>query len=88
MPLSSLTRHSADNTKASIEKSGRQCLQLPLNLEDTSNAQKAIEKHMTKFGRLDILVNNASKQIMCKSLEEIDVSGANPFVLAFAMEVA
>jgi hypothetical protein len=83
-PFSPLTCRSADNTKASIEKSGRQCLQLPLHLEDTSNTQKAIEKHMSKFGRLDILVNNASKQIMCKNLEEIDVSGGRVLCLLFA----
>ncbi len=38
------------------------------------NCLKAIEEHMNKFGKLDILVNNASKQIQSESLEEIDVS--------------
>lgn len=28
---------------------------------------------MAKFGKLDILVNNASRQIMCKNFEEIDI---------------
>jgi len=28
---------------------------------------------MEKYGTLDILVNNASRQMMCKNFEEIDL---------------
>ena len=37
------------------------------------NCQAIVDEHIKKYGSLDVLVNNASKQIMSKSLEEIDV---------------
>ena len=36
--------------------------------------KKVVDEHIKKYGGLDILVNNASKQIMCKDLADIDVS--------------
>jgi NADP-dependent 3-hydroxy acid dehydrogenase YdfG len=41
---------------------------------DSKNCEAVVEKHLKEYGRLDILVNNASKQIMSESVEEIDVS--------------
>ncbi len=38
------------------------------------NCKQAVEKHISAYGSLEILVNNASKQIMCKAIEDIDVS--------------
>ncbi|EIW73653.1 hypothetical protein TREMEDRAFT_26306 [Tremella mesenterica DSM 1558] len=64
----------ADEVKKAIEADGRSCLALPLDLMDASNCQKVIDEHLQKFGKLDILVNNASKQIMSKSIEEIDLN--------------
>lgn len=40
---------------------------------DLKNCEKLISKHIGEHGRLDILVNNASKQIMAKDIAEIDV---------------
>ncbi len=33
----------------------------------------AIEADPLRYGRIDVLVNNASKQIMCKDFAEIDL---------------
>jgi NAD(P)-dependent dehydrogenase (short-subunit alcohol dehydrogenase family) len=38
------------------------------------NCKTIIDKHLEHHGRLDILVNNASKQIMCEAIQDIDVS--------------
>jgi len=64
----------AEDTKKMVEKEGRECLLIPGDLMDNETCRKAVEKHMNKFGALHVLVNNASKQIMCKNFEEIDLN--------------
>ncbi|WVQ80512.1 hypothetical protein IAT38_002617 [Cryptococcus sp. DSM 104549] len=61
----------AQKVKKAIEADGQQCLTLALDLMDAANCSKVIDEHLKKFGKLDILVNNASKQIMSQSIEEI-----------------
>jgi NAD(P)-dependent dehydrogenase (short-subunit alcohol dehydrogenase family) len=63
----------ADETKSLVEKEGRQCLTIPFDLKDLKNVDKIVQKHLEKFGALDIVVNNASRQLMCKKFEEIDL---------------
>jgi NAD(P)-dependent dehydrogenase (short-subunit alcohol dehydrogenase family) len=63
----------ADETKSLVEKEGRQCLTIPFDLKDLKNIDKIVQKHIEKFGALDIVVNNASRQLMCKNFEEIDL---------------
>lgn len=63
----------ADDTKAMVEREGRQCLCIPFDLENVNNCGQIIDQHMRKFGKLDVLVNNASKQVMCKDISEIDL---------------
>jgi NAD(P)-dependent dehydrogenase (short-subunit alcohol dehydrogenase family) len=67
---------SAQNVKKAIEADGGKCLTLPLDLMKAENCKEIVDKHIAEYGRLDILVNNASKQIMSESVEEIDVSDA------------
>lgn len=43
------------------------------DLRKRDECQKVIDEHVKKFGRIDVLVNNASKQIPCHKLEEIDL---------------
>jgi len=40
---------------------------------DPKNCEKLVSKHIGEHGRLDILVNNASKQIMEESITEINL---------------
>jgi NAD(P)-dependent dehydrogenase (short-subunit alcohol dehydrogenase family) len=63
----------ANETQKLVEKEGRQCLTIPFDLTDLHKVDKIVEKHIQKFGALDILVNNASRQMMCKKFEEIDL---------------
>jgi len=63
----------AKDTKKMVEKEGRSCLSIPGNLMSNETCKDAVEKHMQEHGALDILVNNASKQIMCKDFAEIDL---------------
>ncbi|KAI9885349.1 MAG: hypothetical protein M1823_002858 [Watsoniomyces obsoletus] len=63
----------ANATKAAIEKEGQSCLTLPGNLMDNDTCKWAVEEHVKKYGRVDVLVNNASKQMMTKDFAEIDL---------------
>lgn len=65
---------SAKRVKEAIEADGQKCLTLALDLMDPKNCEKLIAEHIGEHGRLDILVNNASKQIMAKDIADIDVS--------------
>lgn len=61
----------AEETAAQIEKEGRRALLLPGDVKDSKFCQKAVEKTVKEFGKLDILVNNAAFQHHQKSLEDI-----------------
>ena len=63
----------AEETKKMVEKEGQECLLIPGDLMDNETCRKAIEKHVEKFGKIHVLVNNASKQIMCQDITEIDL---------------
>lgn len=65
----------AEWLKSHVEStcSGRSIHLIQANLEDSGAPAKIVKSHINKFGRLDILVNNASKQIMCKEISKLDV---------------
>ncbi|EGO01497.1 hypothetical protein SERLA73DRAFT_131801 [Serpula lacrymans var. lacrymans S7.3] len=44
-----------------------------LNLQHEADCKKLVDSHMQKFGTLNILVNNASKQIICPNFVDIDL---------------
>ncbi|KJA28385.1 hypothetical protein HYPSUDRAFT_33754 [Hypholoma sublateritium FD-334 SS-4] len=66
-------KEDAKDAKKMIEDSGVTCNVVEGDLMDQSSCQKLVETHIQKFGKLDILVNNASKQLMCKDLADIDL---------------
>lgn len=63
----------AEATKAAVERENQSCLLLPGDLMDRNNCQRAVEEHIKKYGRIDVLINNASKQTMCSDFAEIDL---------------
>ncbi|GAA5867077.1 hypothetical protein JCM3774_004382 [Rhodotorula dairenensis] len=63
----------AQKTKELVEQAGRKCLLVPGNLETQEFREKLVDAHIKEYGALDILVNNASKQIQCKDLADIDM---------------
>lgn len=63
----------ADETVEHIRKEGREGLSIAFDLENFKQANEVIEKHLQKFGKLDILVNNASKQTMEKDFANINL---------------
>ncbi|RPB04355.1 oxidoreductase [Choiromyces venosus 120613-1] len=67
----------AEDAKKLVESAGRKCLLVPFDLENYKDAGSIIEKHMKEYGRLDTLVNNASKQMQCKEFSEIDLDNVS-----------
>jgi NAD(P)-dependent dehydrogenase (short-subunit alcohol dehydrogenase family) len=49
----------ANITRELVEKEGRRCLQLPGDLRDKSYCNDIVEKTVSEFGKLNILVNNS-----------------------------
>lgn len=68
----------AEDTKGMVEKEGQECLLLPFDLKNIKDCSHIIDKHMKKHGKLDVLVNNASTQVMCKDFGEIDLGMSRP----------
>jgi NADP-dependent 3-hydroxy acid dehydrogenase YdfG len=56
-----------------VEKEGRKCLLIPGDLMDYNKCKEAVQQHVDAFGTIHVLVNNASKQIMCEEFTEINL---------------
>ncbi|MEB2515830.1 SDR family oxidoreductase [Pseudomonas sp. YuFO20] len=61
----------AEETARWVEQAGRQCLLLPGDLAHKVHCQALVEKTVERFGRIDILVNNAAFQMTHENLEDI-----------------
>lgn len=53
----------AEDTRKKVENEyGRKCLAIPGNITDENFCKEAIQKTIDKFGRIDVLINNAGTQ--------------------------
>ncbi|MBJ9975002.1 SDR family oxidoreductase [Pseudomonas sp. S75] len=62
----------AQDTARHVEAAGRECLLLPGDLAHKAHCEHIVAKTVERFGRIDILVNNAAFQMSHDSLDEID----------------
>jgi NAD(P)-dependent dehydrogenase (short-subunit alcohol dehydrogenase family) len=70
--ISYLDEHEdAKDTARYVEEAGRQCLLLPGDLAEREQCLAIVEKTVGRFGRIDVLVNNAAFQMSHESLDEI-----------------
>ncbi|WP_447649957.1 SDR family oxidoreductase [Pseudomonas abietaniphila] len=70
--ISYLDEHEdAKETARWVEEAGRQCLLLPGDLADNAHCVAIVNDTVAKFGRIDVLVNNAAFQMTHETLEEI-----------------
>lgn len=63
-PMSSVgyplgTKDDLDATAKLVEKAGRRCLTVPLDVRDPAEVAGAVERTVEEFGRLDIVIANA-----------------------------
>ncbi len=61
----------ADETRRVVEEQGRQCLTFAGDVADREICRKVIDETLAKFGKLDVLVNNAAEQHPQEGLEDI-----------------
>ena len=61
----------ARETQRMIEEEGGECLLIPGDLSKENNCNKAVNKTVKAYGRIDILVNNAAVHWEAKNLEDI-----------------
>ena len=61
----------AETTKSMIETQGGECLLLKRDLRETADCEAAVEETVGRFGKLDILVNNAAFQMAVKRFEDL-----------------
>ncbi|NTZ94139.1 SDR family oxidoreductase [Pseudomonas koreensis] len=61
----------AKETARWVEAAGRQCLLLPGDLGNADQCTAIVADTVEKFGRIDVLVNNAAFQMTYESLEDI-----------------
>ena len=61
----------ARETARWVEEAGRTAVLVPGDIGEEAHCKALIERAMTEFGRLDILVNNAAHQASIDSIEEI-----------------
>jgi NAD(P)-dependent dehydrogenase (short-subunit alcohol dehydrogenase family) len=61
----------ARETADAMETAGRKCLKIAADVGDESLCRAAVEEVVSRFGRLDILVNNAAEQHPQENLEDL-----------------
>jgi len=66
-----LEHRDAQETKHLVEAQGRQCLTLPGDIGEEGNCQRFIEQTVDRFGRLDVVVNNAAEQHPQEDIQKI-----------------
>jgi NAD(P)-dependent dehydrogenase (short-subunit alcohol dehydrogenase family) len=61
----------ASVTRSKVEEKGRACLNIKADVRDSEQCKQAVAQIIEKFGHLDILVNNASYQMVQFEIEDI-----------------
>lgn len=61
----------AEKTCELVEAKGRQCLAIKADVRDPEACRTIVEKTVAKYGRLNILVNNAAYQMVQEKFEDV-----------------
>lgn len=61
----------AAETKRCVEAEGRRCIVISGDVKDPAFCRAAVQRVVTEFGKLDVLVNNAAFQEHADSIDEI-----------------
>lgn len=61
----------AQETKKEVEKIGRKCYLLALDLKKKENCQKVVDTAVEKMGKIDVLFNNHAYQMMVENIKDL-----------------
>lgn len=61
----------AEETKRLVEEAGRSCLLFAGDLADREVCRRIVQETVDRFGRIDVLVNNAAHQMTFETIEDI-----------------
>jgi NAD(P)-dependent dehydrogenase (short-subunit alcohol dehydrogenase family) len=61
----------AEGTKSAVEAEGRRCVLIKADVSDRQDCRKAVAVTVEKFGRIDVLVNNAAFQIHSSDFSDL-----------------
>ena len=64
------TEDAADTARL-VREAGRQCLSIPGDIADPAHCRQIVAEVVDRFGRIDILVNNAAHQALFDRVEDI-----------------
>lgn len=64
-------KEDAENTKSEIEKFGRKSIIFQGDVSDYEFCQKTVQQIVSRFGGIDILINNAGVQFPSKNIEDL-----------------
>jgi len=67
--LVSRTRYDLEAVAAEIEAAGRKALVVPADIQDVSQIRKLVDEVHARFGKIDILINNAAWTATVDALE-------------------
>lgn len=63
----------ADKTKSLVEARGGECLPIKMDVRKPEECEAAVKQTVEKFGKLNILVNNAAFQMVRKDITELTI---------------
>lgn len=74
--ISYLPEEEADaaETARVVEAAGRRCVRVPGDIQEERHCTALVERMLSEFGRIDVLVNNAAYQMSRDSLDEISTA--------------
>jgi NAD(P)-dependent dehydrogenase (short-subunit alcohol dehydrogenase family) len=61
----------AEQTRRLVEAEGRRCITIAGDVSDEQFCREAVQRTVSEFGHIEILVNNAAEQHAAQSIEEI-----------------
>src|SRR5690606_12443633 len=77
--LASRNEDNLKRTAAEIEAQGGQALAVPVDVRNPDQVDRMVQAALDRFGRIDILVNNAAGNFVCPA-EELSVNGWNAVI--------
>ena len=63
-----------EEVRAELEAAGTECLAVPADIREPEQVDALVERTLERFGRIDVLVNNAGGQFLAPA-EEISLKG-------------